>query len=134
MAKKQLTSKRVRTITIQKTANGFETKTGLYSKTHLKIKNQIRRIAALPQYGTHYIGATEGLDKRWSNYGDWEFKHVLYETTSYETAKEAEADLIRYTSTRYPSCNKDPLSRGLRLGAARYYIYILADDTCKVRV
>jgi hypothetical protein len=126
-------SKRKHTVTVQKTAVGFKTIIGVYSKEHLKIKSQIRSIAALEQYGTHYIGATEDLDTRWSNYGDWEFKHVLYETTSFEQAKKVEENLIEYTSQRYPTCNKDPRSVGLRDGAARYYVYIIADDTCRIR-
>ena len=133
MAKQQRITQRVNRVTVQKTATGFETITGTFTKVHLKIKAQIRRIAALPAYGTHYIGATENLDERWSNYGDWEFKHVLYETSSLQIAKSAEEDLIRYASERYTTCNKDPRSRGLRAGASRYYVYILADNTCQLR-
>jgi hypothetical protein len=120
-------------VTVQKTADGFETLTGLYADIHLKIKAMIRRIAALEQYGAYYIGATENLDTRWSKYGDWEFKHVLYETTSLKFAKLVETDLIEYTSKKYPACNKDLNSKGLKLGASRYYVYIFADDTCKLR-
>ena len=81
----------------------------------------------------YYIGATEDLDTRWSKYKDWQYKQVIYETSSYEIAKKAEEDLIKFANRTYDNCNKIPHSKGLKEGAKIYYIYMLGDKACKLR-
>jgi hypothetical protein len=118
---------------IVKKIAGFDTITGYYHKEHLKIKAIIRKVAALGNFSNIYIGATYDIATRFEKYTKWEFKHVLYETTSLDMAKIAEENLISYQLKNVISCNKSPLSKGLRKGKPKYYIYLLADNSCQLR-
>lgn len=130
---KEIPEKRKYKVTVNKRSNGLPIQRGVYNKKSQTIKSTIRRIFQHSNFGVCYIGGTEKLDSRWGNYKEWKFKHVLYETQSFKSAKEAEEDLIKYVTTKGISCNRDPKSKGLRPGADWYYIYILADVSCKLR-
>jgi hypothetical protein len=111
---------------------GFDTITGYYDREHLKIKFLIRKIAAL-NYTVAYVGATSDIETRWDEYPNWKFRHVLYETTSFEMAKFAEKELIKYTNNKFWICNKSKHSKGLKDGKEKYYVYLLADKQCHAR-
>lgn len=120
-------------VTVQKRYDGLPKITGYYTDIAPKLKRVIDKIFKDYDFATSYIGATENLDSRWSNYSDWEFKHVLYETSSKSNAELVETKLIAYTKNKELSCNKDDKSKGLRKGAVIYYVYILAGKKCKKR-
>lgn len=123
--------KRKHIVKSKKQAEGYETITGHYSKVKSKIFALIIDIATNTPYSNFYIGATEDLDTRWSKYKDWEFKHVLYETSI--CPRLIETELITFAKKNIKSCNADPFSKGLKEGAERYYLYILGDKSCKLR-
>ena len=96
----KVSTKKKKSKPFKKKEAGFNTITGYYDREHLKIKYLIRQIAQL-SYEVAYVGATSNIKQRWENYKKWKFRHVLYETTSFEMAKLAETQLIKYTySTR----------------------------------
>lgn len=123
--------KRKHKVTVIKEANEYKTITGHYVSVKSKIFALITRIATNTPYSNFYIGATEDLDTRWDKYTDWEFKHVLYETSI--CPKAIETELIMFAKKNVKSCNIDPFSKGLKAGAERYYLYILGDKSCKLR-
>lgn len=120
-------------VTVDKRYDDLLLYRGPYNKISLKIKSTIREIFSNYDFNTCYIGATENLDERWSNYSKWELKHVLYETASLKNAELVEEKLIEYVKNKNYSCNKDDKSIGLKKGAEKYYVYILADYNCKPR-
>ena len=101
----EVSTKKKKSKPFKKKEIGFDTITGYYDREHLKIKSLIRKVAAL-NYTVAYVGATANLEKRWGNYPSWKFRHVLYETTSFEMAKLAEKELIKYTNSKFWICNK----------------------------
>lgn len=98
-----------------------------------KLKNTVR--SASIKYGTVYVGATSDLKTRFSKYKNWKYGQIIYETEFHSLAKAMEDGLIQYIKDNpdITECNKDPHSKGLRTGKDMYYVYVIADNVCKVR-
>jgi hypothetical protein len=81
-----------------------------------------------------YIGAAHNADERFKKYKAWKFRYALYRTSSVKVAKLGEVEIINFAGTEFlDTCNISKDSKGLKEGKPQYYLYMIADDTCKKR-
>lgn len=89
-----------------------------------------RKVGQYTRYYTYiYIGATSNPKARatyWKKYG-WSKLVILWRTTSYQQAKNAESKLIKWASDELAYEQRDG-GGGLSPGKENYFIYILVSD------